>query len=108
VQSAVKAQIYQTRYCHTEYDEQAAWDESVSQVRAARHPLGNLPLVILSHGIPYPDPVIERDWQALQRDLASLSSNSVHIIATHSGHQIQLDQPDLVIAAIEQVLAGKV
>ena len=29
-------------------------------------------------------------------------------IATRSGHHIQLDQPDLVIAAIKQVLTGKV
>jgi hypothetical protein len=107
---AAQAQLYQTRSCQTEYDEQAAWDESVSQVRAARHPLGSLPLVVLSHGLPtqFPDPRLEQDWQALQRDLAGLSSDSVHIIATRSGHQIQLDQPDLVIATIKQVLTGKV
>lgn len=108
VQPAAKAQLYQTRYCHTEYDEQAAWDESVAQVRAVRHPLGHLPLVVLSHGLPYADPRVEQDWQALQRDLAGFSSDSLHIIATRSGHQIQLDQPDLVIAAIKQVLTGKV
>jgi pimeloyl-ACP methyl ester carboxylesterase len=108
VQPVAKAQAYQTRFCQTLSDESAAWDESLAQVRAVRHPLGHLPLVVLTHGIPSSDPQEERDWQALQRDLASLSSESIHIIATHSGHQIELDQPELVIAAIKQVLTGKV
>jgi len=107
-QPAAKAQFNQTRFCQTISDEYAAWDESSSQVRAARHPLGHLPLVVLTHGLPYLGPQGEQDWQALQRNLAGLSSNSRSIIATHSGHFIQLEQPDLVIAAIKQALTGKV
>ena len=107
-QPAAKAQFNQTRFCQTASDEYASWDESSAQVRAARHPLGHLPLVVLTHGLPYLGPQGERDWQALQRDLAGLSSDSVSIIATHSGHFIQLEQPDLVIAAIQQVLTGTV
>jgi pimeloyl-ACP methyl ester carboxylesterase len=42
-------------------------------------------------------------WDALQQDLASLSSNSQHSVAAHSGHYIQLDRPDLAIAAIQSV-----
>jgi len=42
-------------------------------------------------------------WDALQQDLASLSSNSQHSVAPHSGHYIQLDRPDLAIAAIQSV-----
>jgi pimeloyl-ACP methyl ester carboxylesterase len=64
--------------------------------------------VVLTHGNPFLGPQGERDWQALQRDLAGLSSDSVHIIATRSGHYIHLERPDLVIAAIKQVLTGKV
>jgi len=108
VQPAAKAQLYQTRFCQTVSDEEAAYEVSFAQVRAVRHPLGHLPLVVLTRGIPDADPQLERDWQALQRDLASLSSDSVHIIATRSRHYIQLNQPDLVIAAIKQVLTGKV
>ena len=107
-QPAAKAHFYQTRFCQTVSDEEAAYEVSFAQVRAARHPLGQLPLVVLTRGIPDADPQLERDWQALQRDLAGLSSNSLHSIATHSGHLIQLEQPDLVIAAIKQVLTGKV
>ena len=108
VQSAAKAQFSQTRQCQTTSDELAAWDEGSAQVRAVRHPLGHLPLVVLTHGISPLGPQGERDWQALQRDLAGLSSDSLHIIATRSGHYILLEQPELVIVAIKQVLTGKV
>ncbi len=42
-------------------------------------------------------------WDALQKDLASLSSNSQQSVAQHSGHYIQLDRPDLAITAILSV-----
>src|SRR5215469_8369085 len=102
VQSEAKAQFYQTRFCQTVSDESAAFDVSTAQVRAARHPLGRLPLIVLTRGTQ-----VDATWQALQKDLASLSTNSKQIIATRSDHQIQLKQPDLVIAAIKQVLTGK-
>ena len=100
VQPQVKALFYQTRFCGTWYDEGAAWDESTTQVHAARarHLLGQLPLVVITRGEQ-----VDVDWQALQKDLASLSLNSTYIIATNSGHDIMFERPDLVIAAIEQV-----
>jgi pimeloyl-ACP methyl ester carboxylesterase len=114
VQPVAQAHLYQTRECYTAYDEVAAGDESYAQVRAAQHPLGHLPLVVLTRGVEgtyyqgnagKPVSVV---WLTLQKDLASLSTNSQQIIATRSGHNIPLDQPDLVIAAIKQVLTGTV
>jgi pimeloyl-ACP methyl ester carboxylesterase len=104
VQAVLKAHLYQTRFCGTWYDESAAWDESISQVRTARaqHSLGHLPLVVITHGKD-----LDASWQALQNDLASLSSNSTHLIAFGSGHAIMFDQPDIVIAAIKQVVTGQ-
>lgn len=101
VQAVVKAHLYQTRFCGTWYDESAAWDESISQVRTARsqHSLGHLPLVVITHGKG-----LDASWKTLQNDLANLSSNSTHLIASESGHAIMLDQPDLVIAAIRQIV----
>jgi pimeloyl-ACP methyl ester carboxylesterase len=73
------------------------------------HPLGTIPLVVLSK-----TPELDNDddytpeqlaWNRdLQDRLAALSTNSEHTIADHSGHHIQLDQPDLVISAILRVL----
>ncbi len=101
IQAVVKAHLYQTRFCGTWYDESAAWDESISQVLTARaqHSLGHLPLVVITHGKD-----LDASWQALQNDLAGLSSNSTHVIASMSGHAIMFDQPDLVIAAIRQIV----
>ena len=79
---------------------------------------GDLPLVVLSAenaqdaeamqaaGAPvdFPFEEIQTTAQALQRELASLSTNSTHMHVADSGHFIQLDRPGLVIAAIRQVV----
>jgi pimeloyl-ACP methyl ester carboxylesterase len=84
---------------------------SAAQARATGS-LAHLPLVVLTRGKPVEPPALphavtarlEQTWRSLQNDLASLSSDSVHAIATGSGHFIQLDQPALVITAIRQVV----
>jgi pimeloyl-ACP methyl ester carboxylesterase len=88
---------------------------STEQVRQARHSLGDLPLIILARGRASQTPAgcntpaslntqIDQVYEELQADLARLSANSKYIIAEKSGHQIQLDQPELVIDAIGQVV----
>ena len=47
---------------------------------------------------------IQSTWLVLQDELASLSTNSTHLIAEGSGHAIHLDRPDLVVDAIDQLL----
>ena len=44
-------------------------------------------------------------WQELQAELATLSSESQHIISEQSGHLMYFDQPDLIVEAIRDVLA---
>jgi pimeloyl-ACP methyl ester carboxylesterase len=87
------------------------------QMRAARaaSPLRPMPLVVLTAGRG-PDPsLFPAGWpvaadealhRALQDDLASLVPNARHVIAEGSGHFIHGDQPELVIAAIGQVVAA--
>lgn len=75
--------------------------------------LGNLPLVVVSRGraqAPADLPPVlvtqrEQTWQQMQCELALLSSRSVHLIAEHSGHLINEEQPDMVIEAIRQAMA---
>jgi pimeloyl-ACP methyl ester carboxylesterase len=84
---------------------------SAAQVRAAGS-LGDLPLVVLSQspdtnafGLPSAYKTkLNEVWQELQRELASLSTNSTHIVATKSGHYIQEHEPELVIEAIRQLV----
>jgi hypothetical protein len=42
--------------------------------------------------------------QALQAELTRLSSNSVQVIAEHSGHAVLRDQPQLVVGATLEVV----
>ena len=87
------------------------------EVRAAKAeaPLPPMPLVVLTHGLP-PDAALipsgwplnaeERLWRELHADLAGLVPGGRQVIAERSGHFIQIDQPDLVTAAIRDVLAA--
>ena len=87
-------------------------DASAAQMRAAAaaSPLRRLPLVVLTHGIPwdwppdYPAAALEAIWLPLQEELAALVPDGRLVVAEQSGHFIPGDQPDLVIAAIRQVV----
>ncbi len=87
-------------------------EASADQVRAARVPLNDLPLAVLSRGDPdwplglAPELTarLEQTWQTMQQQLASLSSNSLHIVAADAGHLLQYDRPDVVVAAVQQVV----
>ncbi|WP_410505099.1 hypothetical protein [Hymenobacter sp. BRD67] len=48
---------------------------------------------------------INRAWGAMQQDQLRLSTRSAQLLAPQSGHYVQLEQPDIVTAAIKQVLA---
>jgi pimeloyl-ACP methyl ester carboxylesterase len=53
-----------------------------------------------------PGPFVEQDealWLQLQRELAQLVPGSRHVI-TQSGHNIQDEQPELVLDAIRDVV----
>jgi pimeloyl-ACP methyl ester carboxylesterase len=79
--------------------------EFVSGVRALRHAgrLGSLPMVILSHGKrAFSTKAAERSWTTMQRQLGADSTNTLRVIASQSGHLIQVDQPSLVAAALDE------
>lgn len=60
---------------------------------------------MITHGLPSADATEEANWQEHQQKLAALSTNSRPILAQESGHEIQMQQPDLVVDAIREVLA---
>ena len=77
--------------------------------------LGNLPLIVLSHGHFDSETMgadisaevadqYEQTWQELQVELTALSSQGKRIIAEQSGHNIHLEQPQLVISAIQEIV----
>ncbi len=80
---------------------------------ADHHRLGAMPLVVLSIEHPWDtgnaagarlDRSYGKIWNALHADLAHLSSHGVHRIIKGSGHEIQLDKPQSVIDAVDEVL----
>lgn len=79
---------------------------------ATRYPLGDMPLIVLTRGIPI-DPSSERglereqDRQRLKADLAALSRNGKQVAASATtGHHIHIDEPQLVIQAIREVVSA--
>jgi pimeloyl-ACP methyl ester carboxylesterase len=76
--------------------------------------LGAMPLVVLSteyswgkSGTPagvWFHRSYSKIWIALHEALAHLSSRGVHRIIKGSGHEIQLDKPQAVIDAVDEVL----
>jgi len=68
--------------------------------------LGDIPLIVVTAGI------IDDEWLATvpklaaraQARLAGLSSNALQVVATDSGHFVHEEAPDVVLAAIAQVV----
>ena len=94
-----------------------AEDTSDSEVRAARRPYADLPLIVLTDSengdIDYPpDPVSvaaqRAEWAAkdnAEECVANLSSAGAHFVIAGSHHAIQLDHPSAVISAIDEVVS---
>jgi pimeloyl-ACP methyl ester carboxylesterase len=79
--------------------------EEFAETNAKEHPLDNLPVVVIAS-----DPAASAS-QRLSRDEAAprldfLSSNTVHITAAGSGHEIHLYQPDVVAKGIMRAVAA--
>jgi pimeloyl-ACP methyl ester carboxylesterase len=63
-------------------------------------PLGNKPLVVVSTLNDSPN------YRELQRSLVLLSHNSTQVIAANSTHMVIIDQPEIVVQAIQTVVAA--
>jgi pimeloyl-ACP methyl ester carboxylesterase len=74
--------------------------------------LGDIPLIVLSPDPNWNDPAIPDELQnvfrpitqELEADLAKLSTHGKQVVAKKAGHNIQLDEPQLVIDAILDVV----
>jgi pimeloyl-ACP methyl ester carboxylesterase len=80
-------------------DEGRGMPESLAQAGRVTS-LGAMPLIVLSRGLDQ-----QPDWMAQQAEFLQLSSNSLQLFAEHSGHNIELDQPDAAVGAIAQMVA---
>jgi pimeloyl-ACP methyl ester carboxylesterase len=102
--------------CATPGHARAAADDMQAMLNASeamRQPdppgcLGNRPLLLLEHGIPFPPmaAAMEEGWSDSQRRLAHLSTNSELLTAKECGHLIYMDDPDLVVESVRRVHAA--
>jgi len=88
---------------------------SQAQARAIRS-LGDLPVILLTagaylHDVPPGQAAQERAaqlqalWQDMHREMVGQSSNARQIVVETSGHFMQRDQPEVIVAAIREMLA---
>lgn len=88
--------------------------ELSGQQAASTGDLGDLPLAVVSaqnslQAFAVIDPNLpfeqaNRIWAVLQAELATLSTNSVHLVSTQGDHYIHATDPDLVLAGVDWVL----
>jgi pimeloyl-ACP methyl ester carboxylesterase len=80
--------------------------------------LGDIPLVVVTHGLPPPPfpPELgitvedmrryEETWRKLQEELAALSPRGRVVVADGAGHMIHHERPNVVVDAIRDVVAA--
>jgi pimeloyl-ACP methyl ester carboxylesterase len=101
---------------HADNDERLDAATTCAQVRRTGT-LGDLPLVVLTAGekrfgrnwsegelSDKQEDQFQLAWEAIQRELPALSTNSVHIVVPNAGHIIWKDQPDVVWGAVRSAV----
>jgi pimeloyl-ACP methyl ester carboxylesterase len=96
--NAYVAKSVTPRSAQTGLDEFLGMSQGAAEAGAVTS-FGELPLIVLSRA-----PNRDMDWDRKQSDLLRLSSNSQQLFAEHSGHAIQLDQPEAAVNAIVQMV----
>jgi pimeloyl-ACP methyl ester carboxylesterase len=91
------------------------WVAGIADMRDSSRSIGDIPLVVLTRGREDPPPRVASPeqaaklgaaWQEMQRALAKLSTNAVHVTAPNSGHNLQWEAPRLVVGAIHEVVSA--
>ena len=96
--------------------ENYAVDATLATAKKAEH-LGDRPLIVLTHGEAMSEQMakaqgidraaadrVEAAWLELHNDEASWSSRSRHEVVAGATHYIQLDKPQVVIAAVRELV----
>lgn len=102
-------------YWRANQTERHAFAADRKQLRAARQPFGDLPVIVLARGVsPYAVPgqpqsegnkAVEAANLKLLTEVAKTSRNGEVQVVAGSGHVIQETHPDAVVAAVAKVIA---
>jgi pimeloyl-ACP methyl ester carboxylesterase len=88
--------------------------EELAALRAERakseHPLGDLPLVVITRGVPDESgpnaAAMEEEHRKDHASVATMSRRGKLVVAARSGHHVQLEEPELVATAIREVVTA--
>ncbi len=91
----------------------ASTSTSSDELAAARRPLGDMPLIVLTAGRMTPrlgetvagTQARHEVWRTMHDEIAALSTRGERRTVEGAGHMIPAERPEVVIAAIEEVLA---
>jgi pimeloyl-ACP methyl ester carboxylesterase len=111
VRAARRAQRTSPGFYRAARSEYANLAATLDEMNAARRPLGDMPLIVLTAGKFFPMPeesihpaeVWREAWRAGHDEIAALSTRGERR-TVDAGHAIQWERPEVVIAAIEEVL----
>ena len=85
------------------FPEHADWRRSMAE--AGRVDSLDMPVVVVTAGRSFGPPTgvagrLRTAWFRLQDRLAALSERHLHVVALRSSHFVQIDQPEVVVAAV--------
>jgi pimeloyl-ACP methyl ester carboxylesterase len=80
--------------------------ERMYKTDQAAHPLGNIPLIVLSQDMSKRKDEHTKVHIRTQEAMSHYSTQGRQIIVPGAGHHIQLEQPDVVVDAIREVLVA--
>jgi pimeloyl-ACP methyl ester carboxylesterase len=87
------------------YRERSSFPQSASEIQSIPS-IGSIPMIVIARDPNAQSPsAYEIEWNRLQRDRAKLSSNSEFVIADGSGHDVPIERPDLITAAVKLIQA---
>jgi len=88
--------------------ERSSFPESAAEIQSITS-IGSVPLIVIAR-----DPSSENnsahepEWNRLQQERVKLSWNSEFVIAEGSGHDVPLDKPDVITAAVKKLIPTRV
>ncbi|MEM9284990.1 MAG: alpha/beta hydrolase [Pseudomonadota bacterium] len=106
IQRAMKARIIRPASIATAADEAVSVGENVPYLRALATLDDDLPVTVLSRRTDGAV-LFDQDWEAAQRRLATLNSQTKRIVSTSSDHQLPFTDPDLVVSEVMALAAPR-
>lgn len=114
--AAARMAAYASKSVHGATSELDGFDRTMDDARAVRS-FGNRPVIVLTAMAPFKPAELKglslkasdgarfkQEWKALNAEQAALSTRGRQQVVGDAGHYIQIDRPDVVIAAVREVV----